>query len=56
MTVRDFIQDLILESPNLDADVYIHSEKNEVENDSYVIVNISNDGSNDSVFVKIKKV
>lgn len=55
MTVREFIQTLILESPNLDVDVYIVSKKNEVEKDNYKIINISSYGNNDSIFIDIEK-
>lgn len=57
MTVREFIQTLILESPNfdLDVDVYIVSEKDEVEKNNYKIINISSYGNNDSIFIDIEK-
>ena len=30
MTVRDFIQEILLNAPNLDADIYIYMTNNEV--------------------------
>ena len=59
MTVRDFIQKVLLESPDLDAGVYILEELYTPDaynnfND-YEIESISNDGSNDSLLIKIKR-
>ena len=54
MTVRDFIQKILLESPDLDATVYIHKQIDDIECKSYVIDNITSGGSNDSLTIKIK--
>ena len=55
MTVRELIQTLIIESPNLDADVFISSQKNEIETEGYSIINISSYGANDGIFIEIEK-
>lgn len=54
MTVRDLVQAILLESPDLDAAVYIGKQINEFEVKSYEIENISNEGSNDSLVITIK--
>jgi hypothetical protein len=54
MTVRDLVQTILLESPDLDATVYIGKQINEIEVKSYEIKNISNEGSNDSLVITIK--
>ena len=54
MTVRDLIQAILLESPDLDAAVYISKQIDEFEVKSYEIENISNKGSNDSLVITIK--
>ena len=54
MTVRDLIQAILLESPDLDATVYIGKQINEFEVKSYEIENISSEGSNDSLVITIK--
>ena len=55
MTVRDFIQTILLESPDLDADVYISKPLNgTIEVKSYEIESISSEGSNDSIDIRIK--
>lgn len=55
MTIRELIQTLIIESPDLDADIFISSQKDEIETDNYSIINISSYGNKDSVFIEIKK-
>ena len=54
MTVRDLVQAILLESPDLDATVYIGKHINEIEIKSYEIENISSEGSNDSLDITIK--
>ena len=44
MTVRDFIQEILLNAPNLDADIYIYMTNNEVTIDK-----ITNCGKHDLV-------
>ena len=53
MTVRELIQTVILESPDLDAEVYIEQPIDEIEARAYKINKITSDGSNDALFVKI---
>ena len=54
MTVRDLIQTILFESPDLDATVYIGKQIDEIEVKSYEIENISSEGSNDSLVITIK--
>ena len=54
MTVRDFIQTLLFEAPNLNADIYIQKQKDEIEMYSYDIKLISNRGLNDGLFIEIE--
>lgn len=54
MTVREMIQLLLLNSPNLDADVYISKPINEVESKSYSITSIDSHGNNDSIDIEIE--
>lgn len=59
MTVRDFVQKILLESPDLDADIYI-VEKLDIPDiyddfNDYEIESISNDGANDGLFIQIKR-
>jgi len=54
MTVRELIQKLIMESPDLDSTVYISKQLDEIEVKSYTIENISDDGCNDSITIMIK--
>ena len=54
MTVRELVQTLLLEAPDLDAEIYISKKLDDIESKSYNIVSISNEGSNDGVFIEIK--
>ena len=54
MNIRELIQTLILESPDLDATIYISKKLDDIESKSYSIVNISSKGSNDGVFIEIE--
>jgi hypothetical protein len=54
MTVRDLVQKILLESPDLDATVYIGKQIDEFEVKSYEVENISSEGSNDSLVITIK--
>lgn len=54
MTVRDLVQTILLESPDLDATVYVGKQIDEFEVKSYEIENISSKGSNDSLVITIK--
>ena len=58
MTAKDFLIKLLKESTSRSLDnteIYIWS-KNEEDSlgDSYKIINISNEGSNDGIFIEIK--
>ena len=53
MTVRELIQTLVLESPDLDAEVYVEQPIDEIEVQTYKINKITSDGSNDGLFIKI---
>lgn len=54
MTVRELIQTILSESPRLDADVYISKSLDDIECKSYVFEQITSEGSNDSIVIKIK--
>ena len=54
MTVRELVQTLLLEAPDLDADIYISKKLDDIESKNYNIVSISNEGTSDAVFIKIK--
>ena len=53
MTVRDLLKKIIEESPNLDATVYISKQLDPIEVKSYIIEDISDEGSNCSVTIMI---
>lgn len=53
MTVRDFVQTILTEAPNLDADVYIGMQVNNIDYESYTIESISSEGSNDSISINL---
>lgn len=54
MTVRDFIQTILTEAPDLDADIYISRQIDDIERESYRIEEIGSFGSNDSVEILIE--
>ena len=54
MTVRDFIQTILLESPNLDAEIYVQIINNENDIHDFVIDKITSCGSNDALFIEIE--
>jgi len=54
MTVREFIQTILLEAPSLESTVYISKPIDDVESKSYVIETISDEGSNDSISIILK--
>ena len=54
MTVRDFIQKILLSAPDLEATIYVSKMIDDIEAKSYDIINISNGGSNDSVNIWLK--
>ena len=54
---KDFLKAIIDEMPSRDdTHIYIHERKDDDEVDCYKIINISNEGSNDSISINIKKV
>lgn len=53
MTVRDLIQVILAETPDLDADVYIGMQINDIDYESYTIESISSEGSNDSISINL---
>ena len=60
MTAKDFLIKLLEESTSRSLDnteIYIWSknEKDPLENISYKIINISNEGNNDGIFIEIEK-
>ena len=59
MTVRELMQKILLEAPNdLDSDVYfgVPRENDDIWVDSYEIIEISDNGSNDSLYFLLKKI
>ena len=60
MTATDFLIKLLRESTSRSLDnteIYIWSKNEEdpLEDTSYKIINISNEGSNDGIFIEIEK-
>lgn len=60
MTAKDFLIKLLKESTSRSLDntkIYIWSknEEDSLEDISYKIINISNEGSNDGIFIEIEK-
>ena len=53
MTVREFVQTILLEAPSLDADVYIGMQLNDIDYESYTIESISSEGANDSISINL---
>ena len=54
---KDFLKAIIDEMPSRDdTRIYIHEHKEDDEVDCYEIISISNEGSNDSISINIKKV
>ena len=53
MTVREFIQEILIETPSLDAEVYISKPINDIESDSYIVDSISSEGSNDGIVINL---
>jgi len=60
MTAKDFLIKLLKESTSRSLDnteIYIRSKNEEdlLEDISYKIINISNEGSNDGIFIEIER-
>lgn len=53
MTVRELVQKILEEAPDLDADVYISKAINEIESKSYKIKSIEEAG-NDGLYIQLK--
>lgn len=56
MTIRELVQKLLSEAPDLDADVYINEPINDIENKEFIITAIDNGGSDDSVSIILKRI
>lgn len=56
MTVRDFIQTILIETPRLDAELFIMMPIDDIECESYMIQNITSDGSNDSLSIYLENL
>lgn len=59
MTVRELMQKILLEAPNrLDSSVYfgVPRENDDIWVDSYEVIEISDNGSNDSLHFLLKKI
>ena len=58
MTARDFLLHIIQELPSRgvdNTDIYVHSLNKDEDLDSYKIIEISNDGANDAIFILIER-
>lgn len=56
MTVRDFIDKLIKETPDLDSDIYVLERLDDLECQDYKISEITSEGSNDSICIYVEKI
>lgn len=58
MTVRNLVQQIILNTPDMDAEVYINLFKDEddIEPSGYEITSISDELSNDGLFIRINQI
>lgn len=58
MTVRDFIDKLIKETPDLDSDIYVLERlpEDDLECQDYKISEITSEGCNDSICIYIEKI
>lgn len=54
MTVREFVQTILLEAPSLDADMYVSKEIDNIESKSYTIIGIDSGGNNDSLTIYLE--
>lgn len=54
MTVREFVQQILLNSPDLDATVYIQKREDALEYHDFDIIRISDDGSSDGLFIELE--
>ena len=56
MTVRELIQQILSEAPDLDANVYINETLSFVDVCEYKITRIDSYGANDSLFLEIEPI
>ena len=54
MTVREFVQTILLEAPSLDAEMYVSKEIDDIECKSYTIIGIDSGGSNDGLKIYLE--
>lgn len=54
MTVREFVQTILLEAPSLDAEICISKEINNIECKSYTIIGMDSGGNNDSLTIYLE--
>lgn len=54
MTVREFVQTILLEAPSLDAEMYVTKPIDDVECESYIISKIDSLGNNDSLIIYLE--
>lgn len=54
MTVREFIQAILLEAPSLDAEICISRRIDDIETENYIIDNISSEGSSDELVIYLE--
>ena len=54
MTVRELMQRLLLEAPDLNADVYINKKLDDIEYKDYSVVEIASHGSSDAIFIELE--
>ena len=58
MTVRDLVQQIILNAPDMDATVYVnlYKDENDIEPNDYEIISISDELSSDGLFIRINQI
>jgi hypothetical protein len=54
MTVREFVQTILLEAPDLDAEIYVSKPIDDIESKSYTITEIDSKGNNDSLIIYLE--
>lgn len=54
MTVREFVQTILLEAPDLDAEIYVSKPIDDIESKSYTITEIDSEGNNDSLIIYLE--
>lgn len=56
MTVRELIQQILSEAPDLDADVYINETLDFIDVREYEITHINSYGANDGLTLEIESI